>query len=221
MLSIIKNKPLIIAVPDKIPLLIEDGFSYAETVLSPLTHAIVKGPQEIIITIPDDRPIFTSDRKQRTIQGEFFAGLFQNLLIGFRDEYEPKIKQTIARNNMPLAIDSNDAPQNVDAMDALSDIFQKVWVTYDPVERAFWKKVSIGLQKTDGNILLAEIKSNRQYMNDMSTPEGKTLYLWTYQVGRGLDAAFGHDLSIDPANPSSRFDQDIGTLTPTTQSFKA
>ena len=206
MFKVIENKPLIIAVPDKTPLLIEDGFAYADVVITPLTRAIVKGPQQIIITIDADRPLFSEDRTQRTINGEFFAGLFQNLLIALRDEHAPQIKHIAARKN----IHPTDGTGNQNAIDAISNIFHKTWVTYDPVERAFWKKAFFGLQKADGHILMAEIDPGRRFMNVMDSAENRTLYQWAYQVGRGLDAAFGHDLSIDAQNPASRFDHDTG-----------
>lgn len=206
MFKVIENKPLVIAVPEKSPLLIEDGFSYARSVITPLTRAIVKGPQQIIITIDADRPLFSEDRTQRTINGEFFAGLFQDLLIALRDEYAPQIRHLAERENIHLATGAFEP----DAINAISDVFHKTWVTYDPVERAFWKKISFGLQKADGHILMAEIDPGRRFLNEMDLAENRTLYQWVYQVGRGLDAAFGHDLSIDAQNPASRFDHDTG-----------
>jgi hypothetical protein len=103
MLTLIKNSPIIIPVPSTPLLGGQDGYALSEAEIKPIMKAIVAGPQKIIITIPDDRPIFASGRDQRTIQGAFFTGLFQDLLLGLREEHFPQLKHEAARENIRVS----------------------------------------------------------------------------------------------------------------------
>lgn len=197
MFELIKNKPIIIPVPNKAFLDAEEGFEFAEAVIRPLQQAIVTGPQEIIVTVPQERPIYNAGRTAKTIQGAFFAGMLQDLLIQMRDHHLPSLQFAAARNNLRVAAGQEKRPLEIGDIAQL--ISGKPWEVYAPLETLFREKVRIGLSYSDGNLLLADIGTGRYFSKDLETDDGINLYFWSLQLARGLDATFVHDLKFNVA----------------------
>ncbi len=194
--KVIENKPVTIQVPDQEFLGLPDGFDLAESVMRPLLKGIVEGPQKIIVVIPQERPLrLDGGRGTSTIMGAFFASFFQELLVALRGHNMPDLKYAAARENIRAV--AGEEKRDLSASDIASMLFDKPWKTYADLENLFWDKVSIGLISKNGEIILAEIAEGRQFLNEVSTDEGRKLFHWVYQVSRGLDGAFSWDLKLE------------------------
>jgi hypothetical protein len=165
MFEVIKNEPIIIPLPDKTPLDAEEGFAFAESAIRPLLAGIVSGPQRIIVTVPQERPVYNARRNHKTIQGAFFAGMFQELLVQMRDYYLPSLKFAAARKNLRVAGGTEKKPLEIG--DIIQLAFGKQWEIYAPLETLFREKVGLGLSYPDGHIVLANNGSGRNFLNDL------------------------------------------------------
>ena len=134
MFEVIKNEPKIISVPEEGTLGLAEGAALAKAEIIPVLKGVVRGPQQLHLVIPAERPIFTVD-DVRTISSHFFIGLFQDLLIALRDEHFPELKHQPAVG-MIAGTGSTAAENGHYAMQLL----ERAWIAYEPIRDLFWKK---------------------------------------------------------------------------------
>ncbi len=165
---------------------LEDGQNLFDKHLRPNIDDIVAGKASVRFLVPVDR-ISPNHDGCNNLKAEFFAGLFEPLLIALRDKYMPELKHNAKRDRFC----SVKGKKTVDAAQAFKDILQTTAESYDPLEEIFWDKVHFGLYDNDGSIKMGSINIDREFtLLGGSREEDNRLFFWVYKLCKALDGCF-------------------------------